>query len=90
MFRHLSTIPHFRFILPDKATTVVPVPSPGESIRATIAKLLDKRGLKFTSFDAFLLGSDKPLDLSEDAASLAASEVRVEPRVLFSVELPNR
>lgn len=78
-----------RFILPDKATTVVP-PSSGDTIRSTIAKLLEKRGLKFTSFDAFVVGSDKPLDLSEDAASLASAEVRVEARVLFSVELPNR
>ena len=65
-------------------------PSPGETIRSLISKLLEKRGLKFTSFDAFVLGSDKPLDLSEDAVSLASAEVRVEPRVLFSVELPNR
>ncbi len=80
---------YFRFILPDKATTVV-TPTSGETIRSLISKLLEKRGLKFTSFDAFLLGSDKPLDLSEDSVSLASAEVRVEPRVLFSVELPNR
>ena len=71
-----------RFILPDKATTVV-TPTPGESIRALVSKLLDKRGLKFTSFDAFLHGNEKPLDLSEDCSTLGGAEVRVEPRVLF-------
>ncbi|XP_023329260.1 regulator of G-protein signaling loco, partial [Eurytemora carolleeae] len=78
-----------RFILPDKATTVV-TPTPGESIRALVSKLLDKRGLKFTSFDAFLHGNEKPLDLSEDCSTLGGAEVRVEPRVLFRLELPSK
>lgn len=44
-----------RFILPDSATTVV-TPTPGESIRWLVSRLLEKRGLKYTSFDAFLAG----------------------------------
>jgi regulator of G-protein signaling len=95
-----------RFILPDRATTVVSIssslpngnengngnghrPSPltipidhpishcipsliaplpqvstprGETIRSLVSRLLEKRGLKFTSFDAFLTGQDRPLD----------------------------
>ena len=78
-----------RFILPDRATTVVSTPS-GETIRSLVTRLLDKRGLKFTSFDAFITGNDKPLDLSEDCSSLGCSEVRVEPRVLFRLELPSK
>lgn len=78
-----------RFILPDRATTVVSTPS-GETIRSLVSRLLDKRGLKFTSFDAFITGNDKPLDLSEDCSSLGCSEVRVEPRVLFRLELPSK
>jgi hypothetical protein len=35
-----------RFILPDKATTVV-TPTPGESIRWLVSRLLEKRGLRF-------------------------------------------
>lgn len=78
-----------RFILPDRATTVVSTPS-GETIRSLVSRLLDKRGLKYTSFDAFITGNDKPLDLSEDCSSLGCSEVRVEPRVLFRLELPSK
>ena len=78
-----------RFILPDRATTVVSTPS-GETIRSLVSRLLDKRGLKYTSFDAFITGNDKPLDLSEDCSTLGCSEVRVEPRVLFRLELPSK
>jgi len=78
-----------RFILPDRATTVVSTPQ-GETIRSLVSRLLDKRGLKFTSFDAFITGNEKPLDLSEDCSSLGCSEIRVEPRVLFRLELPSK
>jgi len=78
-----------RFILPDRATTVVSTGA-GETIRTLVSRLLDKRGLKFTSFDAFVTSSEKPLDLSEDCSSLGCSEVRVEPRVLFRLELPSK
>ena len=59
-------------------------------MRSLVARLLEKRGLKYTSFDAFLTGQDKPLDLSEDCSKLGCSEVRVEPRVLFRLELPSK
>ena len=75
--------------MPDRATTVVSTP-PGETIRSLVSRLLDKRGLRFTSFDAFVTGQERPLDLSEDCATLGCSEVRVEPRVLFRLELPSK
>ncbi|CAB4056383.1 RGS [Lepeophtheirus salmonis] len=78
-----------RLILPDKATTVVQVRT-GESIRSMVARLLEKRGLYFTSFDAFITNSDKPLNLSTDSASIGTQEVRVEPRNLFRIELPSK
>ena len=96
---------HPRFILPDRATTVVSTPQvpshlhcpqpltpphhplltphpltaipQGETLRSLVSRLLEKRGLKFTSFDAFLAGQDKPLDLSEDCSNLGCSEVSV-------------
>ena len=46
-------------------------------------RLLEKRGLRYTSFDVFATNQDKPLDLSEDCSTLGCTEVRVEPRVLF-------
>ena len=78
-----------RVILPDKATTVVQT-RPGESIRSMVARLLDKRALRYTSFDVFVTNSDKPLDLSDESTTLGCTEVRVEPRVLFRLELPSK
>ncbi|XP_059083922.1 regulator of G-protein signaling loco-like isoform X2 [Tigriopus californicus] len=78
-----------RVILPDKATTVVQTRNQ-ETIRAMVSRLLDKRGLKYTSFDVFAPNLDKPLDLSEDCSTLGCTEVRVEPRVLFRLELPSK
>ncbi len=86
-----------RVILPDKATTVVQTRK-GETIRAMVARLLEKRGLRLTSFDVFATeegstsaseASSRPLDLSEDCSTLGCTEVRVEPRVLFRLELPS-
>ena len=45
---------------------------------------------RYTSFDVFASGSDRPLDLGGDCADLlGCAEVRVEPRVLFRLELPS-
>jgi len=55
-----------------------------ETIRAMVGRLLDKRGLKYTSFDVFKIDQpEKPLDLSANCSILAYTEVRIEPRVLF-------
>ena len=78
-----------RVIFPDLATTVVSTTT-GESIRALISRLLDKRNLRLPSFDVFVTNSEsKPLDLSEDCGILHCTEVRVESRVLFRLELPS-
>ena len=58
-----------RVILPDKATTVVQTRT-GESIRSMVARLLEKRALRYTSFDVFVTNSEKPLDLGEDSTTL--------------------
>ena len=83
-----------RVIFPDQATTVVTT-NTGESIRALISRLLEKRNLRLTSFDVFITaGAEagatlRPLDLSEDCAILHCAEVRVESRILFRLELPS-
>jgi len=78
-----------RVIFPDLATTVVSTTT-GESIRALVSRLLAKRGLRLTSFDVFSSKEEgKPLDLSEDCALLHCTEVCVEARVLFRLELPS-
>jgi len=56
-----------------------------------VGRLLEKRGFKYTSFDIFSTeNAEKPLDLSDDSTTLACAEVRVEPRVLFRLELPSK
>ena len=83
-----------RVIFPDQATTVVTT-NTGESIRALISRLLDKRNMRLTSFDVFITAgveagaAVRPLDLSEDCAILHCAEVRVESRILFRLELPS-
>ncbi|XP_033757456.1 LOW QUALITY PROTEIN: regulator of G-protein signaling loco-like [Pecten maximus] len=78
-----------RVILPDGSTTVV-CAKPGQRIRSVLGKLCDKRSLSIAAVDVFLLGSDKPLDLSEDISTLGSREVMIERRVLFRMDLPNR
>ena len=83
-----------RVIFPDQATTVVAT-NTGESIRALVSRLLDKRNMRLTSFDVFITAGGeagagpRPLDLSEDCAMLHCAEVRVETRILFRLELPS-
>ncbi|VDI53898.1 regulator of G-protein signaling [Mytilus galloprovincialis] len=78
-----------RVIMPDGSTTVV-CARPGQTIRTVLGKLCDKRSLSIAGVDVFLLGSDKPLDLSEDISTLGSKEVMIERRVLFRMDLPNR
>ena len=76
-----------RFILPDRATTVVSTPS-GETIRYLVTRLLNERGFKSNSFDVFIKGNDKLLDLSEDCSSLGGCEVQVEVLHDLDITLP--
>ena len=76
-----------RVILPNGSTSVVNTTS-GESIRALVSRLLEKRGLKLTSFEVFTTAGDKQLDVSEDCDILGCTEVRVEQRVSFKLEIP--
>ena len=76
-----------RVILPNGATSVVNTTS-GESIRSLVSRLLEKRGLRLTSFEVFTTAGDKQLDVSEDCDILGCTEVRVEQRVSFKLEIP--
>ncbi|KAK6635518.1 hypothetical protein RUM44_000770 [Polyplax serrata] len=78
-----------RVILSDGATTVVRV-RPKETIQELICRLLEKRGLHYSSFESFIAGSSKPLDLNEDASTLSNKEIHVEQRIVFKLDLPNR
>ena len=76
-----------RVILPNGSTSVVTTTS-GESIRSLVSRLLEKRGLRLTSFEVFTSCGEKQFDLSEDCDVLGCTEVRVEQRVSFKLAIP--
>lgn len=78
-----------RVILPDAATTIVQTRS-GETMRELVDRLLEKRGLTYNCYEAFLAGFSKPLDLEELSRNVAGKEVQIEQRVVFKLDLPNR
>jgi len=78
-----------RVVLPDGATAVVQI-RPPQTVGQLVVRLLDKRGLRYNSFQVYLGHSNKQVGLEEDAAMLGAQEVRVEDRVVFRLDLPNR
>ena len=50
----------------------------GQTVGSVVARLCGKQTPKVTSFHAFITGSNKELDLSEDCSSHGGREVRVE------------
>ncbi len=78
-----------RVILPNGSTSVVNTTS-GESIRALVSRLIEKRGLKISTFEVITTLGEKQLDLSEDCDILGCSEVRVEQRICFKLEIPGQ
>ncbi|XP_054260544.1 regulator of G-protein signaling loco isoform X2 [Macrosteles quadrilineatus] len=78
-----------RVVLPDGATAVVQI-RPPQTVGQLVVRLLDKRGLRYNSFQVFVGHSNKQVGLEEDASVLGAQEVRVEDRVVFRLDLPNR
>ncbi|XP_065092951.1 regulator of G-protein signaling loco isoform X3 [Ochlerotatus camptorhynchus] len=78
-----------RVILSNGATTVVQTRS-NETIKELVERLLDKRGIVYNAYEAFLAGNHKPLDLDGPSSSLAGKEVNIDQRVVFKLSLPNR
>uniref|UniRef100_A0A182P714 Regulator of G-protein signaling n=1 Tax=Anopheles epiroticus TaxID=199890 RepID=A0A182P714_9DIPT len=78
-----------RVILSNGATTVVQTRS-NETIKELVERLLEKRGIVYNAYEAFLAGSTKPLDLDGPSLSLAGKEVNIDQRVVFKLNLPNR
>ncbi|XP_075222351.1 regulator of G protein signaling family member locomotion defects isoform X2 [Lycorma delicatula] len=78
-----------RVVLPDGATAVVQI-RPPQTIRQLVQRLLEKRALRYSHFQVFMGHSNKALALDEDAIVLGGQEVRIEDRVVFRLDLPNR
>ncbi len=78
-----------RVILANGATTIVQTRCNVTS-RELVERLLDKRGISYLLFEAFLVGNTKPLDLDNPSTQLAGKEIVIEQRVQFKLDLPNR
>lgn len=76
-------------ILSNGATTVVQTRA-NETIKELVERLLEKRGIVYNAYEAFLAGNHKPLDLDGPSASLTGREVNIDQRVVFKLSLPNR
>ncbi|KAL3863633.1 hypothetical protein ACJMK2_005383 [Sinanodonta woodiana] len=78
-----------RVIFPDGSTTILRTKA-GQTINKVLGKICEKRNISIATVDIFLLGSDKPLNLSEDISVLGSKEVIIEKQVLFQMDLPNK
>ncbi|XP_060536156.1 regulator of G-protein signaling loco [Cylas formicarius] len=78
-----------RVRLSSGSTTVVQIKE-DETVQQLVQRLLDKRGLVYSSFEVFTNKHPKALNISESSLKLAGCEVTVEQRVVFKLDLPNR
>lgn len=78
-----------RIVLPDGANSISQVRD--EPIRSYVNKILEKRGIVYKTFEVFYFDKKStPLDLSASALTLAHQQIKVEQRVLFKLDLPNK
>ncbi|CAG9863617.1 unnamed protein product [Phyllotreta striolata] len=78
-----------RVFLSSGSTTVVQIKS-SETIQELVTRLLEKRGLNYSSFEVYTDKHLKSLNVEDPSISLAGCEVIVEQRVVFRLDLPNR
>ncbi|XP_066157903.1 regulator of G-protein signaling loco isoform X1 [Euwallacea fornicatus] len=78
-----------RVLLTNGSTTVVQIKE-GDTIQQLIDRLLEKRGLTYSSYEVYTNKHPKSLDSGESSGKLAGCEVTVEQRVIFKLDLPNK
>ncbi|XP_050297452.1 regulator of G-protein signaling loco isoform X2 [Anthonomus grandis grandis] len=78
-----------RVLLSNGSTTVVQIKE-DETIQELIARLLEKRGLTYSSYEVFTNKHPKALNITDPSTTLAGCEVTIEQRVVFKLDLPNR
>ncbi|XP_045461609.1 regulator of G-protein signaling loco isoform X2 [Harmonia axyridis] len=71
------------------STTVVQI-KPSETINDLVLRLLEKRRLNYSSFEVYTDRHTKPVDPNEVSSILASCEVKIQQRVVFKLDLPNR
>nr|CAH7719301.1 unnamed protein product [Callosobruchus chinensis] len=75
--------------LSNGSTTVVQIRE-SETIQELVNRLLEKRGLNYSSYEVFTDKHGKPLDVTAPSSMLSGREVLVERRVTLKLDLPNR
>lgn len=78
-----------RIILSDGATTIAQTRF-NECVRDLVDRLLEKRGIFYQSYDAYVFGTNKPIDITTPSTCLAGKEVLIEKRISFKLDLPNK
>ncbi|CAH1121311.1 unnamed protein product [Ceutorhynchus assimilis] len=78
-----------RVLLSNGSTTVVQIKD-GETINQLINRLLEKRGLTYTSYEVFTNKHPKALDINDSSTKVSGCEVTIEQRVVFKLDLPNK
>ncbi|XP_050429908.1 regulator of G-protein signaling loco [Adelges cooleyi] len=78
-----------RVTLPDKSSTVLHV-NQELSVQILIQKLFDKRAYPYKYFNVKANNSEQIIDLNNCSCILDGLDVKVEPRILFRLDLPDR
>ncbi|KRT86723.1 hypothetical protein AMK59_2231, partial [Oryctes borbonicus] len=84
--------PLCRVVMPSSGctgTTIVRIKE-SETIQQLIDRLLEKRGLTFSTYDIVTDNKMKDIDLGESSMKLNGCTVYVEHKVSFKLDLPNR
>uniref|UniRef100_A0A1A9UWD6 RGS domain-containing protein n=1 Tax=Glossina austeni TaxID=7395 RepID=A0A1A9UWD6_GLOAU len=72
----------------DGATTMVQTRS-GETVGQLVERLLEKRGIRYRSYDVVIKGNNRSIDLQASTQEIAGKEIEVEQRAAFKLDLPN-
>ncbi|CAH2005875.1 unnamed protein product [Acanthoscelides obtectus] len=75
--------------LSNGSTTVVQIRE-SETIQELVNRLLEKRGLNYSSYEVYTDKHGKPQDITAPSSTLSGREVLVERRVTLKLDLPNR
>ncbi|KAK4885324.1 hypothetical protein RN001_001595 [Aquatica leii] len=81
--------PLCRVILTNGSTTVVKIKD-NETVEQMVNHVLEKRGIAYSSFEVFTDKHSKAVNIGDSSLVLAGCEVKVEQRVIFKLDLPNR
>ncbi|KAL7293981.1 hypothetical protein TKK_0012558 [Trichogramma kaykai] len=78
-----------RVILPDGSTTVITT-NHSDSVKDVLTRLLEKRALRYSNYDVFMLATNEIVNLKYPSSVLSSQEVEVVPTKIIKIDLPSR